>query len=239
MAQISPSNLEFYQLNIYIVLLFYNPGLAFFKLSLLSFYVRVFPVVRWLRLSCYAIGSLIVAWVIATQFAFIFRCAPVSAAWMNIPGKCINPTSIFIAQSIPTLVFDIAILALPVRTIWGTQMKRPQRIGVIGVFLLGGLVTIISVVRLENTLTLTNEDFTCKFHEPALQFLTNKMKGLMLVLGFGQLLNLSLASSAVLYSPTDLFLSEHAEEWVLPPLATARLAAMIHTTQKVAVSTPL
>lgn len=162
MAQISPANLQFYNLNIYVVLLFYNPGLAFFKLSLLAFYVRVFPVIRWLRMSCYTLGSLIIAWVIATQFAFIFRCSPVNAAWVAEAGKCINPTSIFIAQSIPTLVFDIAILALPVRTIWQTQLKRPQRLGVIGVFLMGGLVTIISIVRLENTLTLTNDDFTCK-----------------------------------------------------------------------------
>jgi len=160
MAQISPANLEFYNLNIYVVLLFYNPGLAFFKLSLLAFYVRVFPVIRWLRISCYALGSLIIAWVVATQFAFIFRCTPVAAAWVAEAGKCINPTSIFIAQSIPTLVFDISILALPIRTVWGTQLKKSQRVGVISVFMLGGLVTIISVVRLENTLTLTNDDFT-------------------------------------------------------------------------------
>jgi hypothetical protein len=162
MADISAADVQRYQYLLYIVLLFYNPGLIFFKFSLLAFYIRVFPVFRWLRYAAYVLGVLIIIWFLGTQFSFIFTCAPISAAWMG-GGKCISQKDIYIAQSVPTLAFDITILCLPVRIIWAAQLKRNQRIAVTGIFLLGGLVTVISIVRLYSTLTSTDEDITCKF----------------------------------------------------------------------------
>lgn len=165
-ADLNPDEIERYLKTLYIVLLFYNPGLAFFKWSFLAFYIRVFPVVKSLRISSYIVGTLVLLWVLGTQFSFVFQCAPISAAWTG-KGKCIKTSHIYIAQSVPTLVFDIVILALPVKTIWNAQLKTAQKWSVMGVFLLGGLVTVISIVRLVTTLTSTDQDPTCKSNYPA------------------------------------------------------------------------
>jgi hypothetical protein len=149
--------------NLYIILLFYNIGLAIFKYSFLALYIRLFSVSKSLRYACYAIGILIAMWCIACVFAIGFRCTPVEANWNPEVGKCIPMRPIFLGQSIPTITFDVLILLLPVRLIWGVQMARPAKIGVIVVFLLGGLVTIISIVRLVVLLHTNEKDVPCEY----------------------------------------------------------------------------
>lgn len=152
---------EKFGLNLYIILLFYNIGLAVFKFSFLALYIRLFSVSKSLRYWCYGIGILIAMWSIACVFAIAFRCKPVEANWRPDAGTCVPLKPIFLAQSIPTITFDFVILLLPVRLIWGIQMARPARIGVILIFLLGGIVTIISIVRLVVLLN-THDDVPCK-----------------------------------------------------------------------------
>lgn len=152
---------------LYILLLFYNLGLLFFKLSCLAFYVRVFPVIRWLRIAAWVLGGLIIAWAVANEFVLIFRCHPINLAWLGDAAmqaeSCIPESTVFIAQSIPTIFFDVVILSMPIKLVWGLQMKLSQRLSVIGIFLLGFLVTLISIVRLVSTVISTDEDLTCKY----------------------------------------------------------------------------
>jgi hypothetical protein len=159
-----PQKLETYGFNLYIILLFYNPGLALFKFSFLAFYIRLFPFIRWLRYSCYGLAALITLWAVGNEFGLIFRCNPIKANWIPTAGTCTPIEVIIKTQSIPTIIFDTAILALPVRLIWGLQMARPARIGVITVFLLGGIVTIISIIRLVVFLNSNGEDITCELN---------------------------------------------------------------------------
>ena len=39
----------------------------------------------------------------------------------------------------PNIVLDMIILALPLSAVWQLQMSTPQKVGVGGIFLLGGL----------------------------------------------------------------------------------------------------
>ena len=159
---VSPEALRRYAYLFYIFLLFYNPGLCFFKYSVLAFYLRVFPIVTWLRYSVYALAVLVTMWILGIEFTLIFRCLPISAAWTLSPGKCISERTIFITQSVPTIFFDVAIISLPISLIWNLRLARPSRIGVVSMFLLGGLVTLMSIVRLTSTLTSSDSDMTCK-----------------------------------------------------------------------------
>ncbi|OCL06723.1 hypothetical protein AOQ84DRAFT_410273 [Glonium stellatum] len=159
---VSPEALRRYAYLFYILLLCYNPGLCFFKYSILAFYLRVFPIVTWLRYSVYALAILVTVWVLGTEFTLIFRCSPISAAWTPTPGVCISERTVFIAQSVPTIFFDVTIIALPIRSIWNLRLARSSRIGVVAMFLLGGLVTLMSIVRLTSTLTSSDSDLTCK-----------------------------------------------------------------------------
>ena len=117
----------------------YSSGLAFFKLAFLLLYVRVFPL-RWLRITSWIIGSFIVAWGIALEFLFIFQCTPINSLWdMSVKGHCIEQNILFLVQSVPTIVFDIIILALPVRLVWFLNIGRTSKLALLAVFTMGGL----------------------------------------------------------------------------------------------------
>lgn len=71
-----------------------------------------------------------------------------SAAAASAGGKCIDITAFFYSTNVFTIVTDLVILALPIRTFWGMQMPRKQKISVIAAFLVGGVSTVASCVRL-------------------------------------------------------------------------------------------
>ncbi|QKX54326.1 uncharacterized protein TRUGW13939_01412 [Talaromyces rugulosus] len=179
---LSPEALVNYGRNFYILLLFYNLGLAFFKLSLLAFYIRVFSVVRIIRTGSYIISVAVVAWMIATEFLLIFRCHPVDIAWTGTPQQqsmqCVAMDTVFVAQAAPTIFFDIIILVLPLKDLWALKLNRGQKVGVTIVFLLGFLVTIISIVRLKKIYS-TGSDLTYDFVDLGLWSAAEPVTGLL------------------------------------------------------------
>jgi hypothetical protein len=138
-----------YARNLYVVLLFYNAGLAFFKGSLLAYYCRIFPLSRWLRVTAIILGVLITSWILTLQCLHIFRCSPIREQWEPGVGTCVmDRIPYYYMQSIPSIILDVAILILPIPLVWQVQLPKLTRLGVIFVFMLGGLVTVISAVRL-------------------------------------------------------------------------------------------
>lgn len=109
------------------------------KLSILLMYARIFPT-RNFRIASFVLGGISVAWAIAIIFVSIFQCTPIARAWdKTIPGHCIDLKASFIGNAIPNIITDIAILALPVRVVWGLHANLTHRLSVIGIFLLGSL----------------------------------------------------------------------------------------------------
>ena len=167
MATVPADKLVTYSLFLYILMLFYNLGLAFFKLSCLALYIRMFGIHRWIRHMSYVIGGMVIAWVLANELALVFRCHPIDLAWKGSAEQqatsCITQTNIFIAQSAPTIFFDLLILIMPIRVVWGLHLQSAQKLGAILVFSLGLLVTVISMIRLAETVHSTDTDLTCTF----------------------------------------------------------------------------
>lgn len=130
--------------------LWYTFDLAMFKYAILLLYVRIFPQ-RWLRPFVITLAVLIAAWLISIELVFLFQCNPVHAAWDQdaLPtAKCLNTIHVFIGQSAPTIVFDVIILSLPPILIWRVQIPAIDKTSVLATFLLCGLVTGASTVRL-------------------------------------------------------------------------------------------
>lgn len=71
-----------------------------------------------------------------------------ASAAAPLEGTCIDITAFFYSTNVFTIVTDIVILALPLRTFWRMQMPKKQKISVIGAFLVGGVSTVASCVRL-------------------------------------------------------------------------------------------
>lgn len=65
----------------------------------------------------------------------------------TIPGgPCINMMAFFRFANIANLLTDILILAMPIPIVWSLQLDRHKKIGVCGLFLLGGFVCIASIM---------------------------------------------------------------------------------------------
>ena len=137
---------------------------------MLLLYLRIWGrggLIRWLKYTDIALLLLIALWFVATEFVLVFKCDPIHKAWdYDLPsGSCIRDYDIFLAQSIPTVILDVAALCLPMPLVWKLQLPQNEKFAFMGMFLMGGFVTVISIVRLaEATRTqYSTSDITWNF----------------------------------------------------------------------------
>ncbi|KAM0799876.1 hypothetical protein BDR22DRAFT_889848 [Usnea florida] len=126
------------------------------KFSILTFYWRIFKSTS--HIPCSVLAAITACWVITGLLMVIFQCSPVSGFWdQQISAKCsITDHNIFWAQSAPNILTDVALLFLPVPYVWRLQRTTSQKIALAVTFLLGGIVTVISIIRLLLTVTSDN-----------------------------------------------------------------------------------
>ncbi|KAI9697469.1 MAG: hypothetical protein M1820_007804 [Bogoriella megaspora] len=167
--------------QLYFQFVIYPPSLVFFKIAMLFFYVRLFPL-RWIKLTTWALGFAICIWCMVIEFLVIFQCKPIHRVWnRDIPGTCLSREPLFLAQSIPTIIFDVIILGLAVPLICGVKLPQSSKLALIGIFMMGGLVTVISIVRLHYALQPVSSDFTWNYVDLGLWSDTEAPIGLLSV----------------------------------------------------------
>ena len=104
--------------------------------------LRVFCSVKrdvgyWLTQSLILINGL---FYIIYFFIPIFLCFPRSKIWNpEAAGHCLDVDVLYMASSCFNMVSDIAMLSVPVYTIWKLQISRRRKIGISAIFLTGGL----------------------------------------------------------------------------------------------------
>ncbi|KAF6799525.1 integral membrane protein [Colletotrichum sojae] len=134
---------------IYIVGAVYNPILALVKQSVLIFLLRISGVKTAVRKIVWGTAIFNFALMVATFFTVIFQCIPIEMNWKpTLDGKCIKQFAFGISTACLTIVTDLIAVALPFYIFLGLKMNRKRKIGLIAVFMLGIIVTIVSVVRL-------------------------------------------------------------------------------------------
>ena len=110
------------------------------KLSLLFLYKRVFMLrVTWFRWAWWASVALVGLYGLALFLNNLLCCypKPPSAMWGGDLGACkFNKTEPVVMGFLNAGV-DFAVLLLPVRMVWGLQMRRRQKWAISGVFGLG------------------------------------------------------------------------------------------------------
>ncbi|KAJ3464241.1 hypothetical protein MRS44_009027 [Fusarium solani] len=129
----------------------YGTVLCAIKAAILLMYYRIFPT-RFMKFGGYVLGGMTFAWWIAVIFVSIFQ------------GHCLDKNQFFLGNSIPNIITDALILCLPVYEVSKLQVRRSQKLAIIGIFLLGGIVFVISYIRLTVVIDLVNggvdADFT-------------------------------------------------------------------------------
>ncbi|PYI33850.1 hypothetical protein BP00DRAFT_319229, partial [Aspergillus indologenus CBS 114.80] len=136
------------------------------KFSILLSYRRVFRIPYVMHATA-GVAVVVSAWALACVLIVCLQCIPLQGYWdKSIPAKCwVNSRDYFLGKSIPDTVTDLCILAIPLKPIWQLHTNRMQKVVLTLTFLVGGLVTVISIIRLVCLLRvdLSSEDITWNF----------------------------------------------------------------------------
>ncbi|OQE27988.1 hypothetical protein PENFLA_c005G06677 [Penicillium flavigenum] len=119
------------------------------KISILLFYVRIFPV-RKFQIFAYIVGAVVLGHGIGVLLAAIFQCSPIAYTWDKtiVGGSCFNQEAFFRYVSPPNILTDVLILAMPLPYVWKLHTHIGHKVALTGVFLLGSLGTVASILRM-------------------------------------------------------------------------------------------
>ncbi|ROW06945.1 hypothetical protein VMCG_04161 [Cytospora schulzeri] len=150
---IDPDDLTFALKVFYIGETLYLTLLGLTKVSVLFFYLRLFPNPRF-RVLCWAV----MCWVLVSTTTFvtlqIFQCTPLSAIWESwegnypVPYHCFDVNALVYAAAGFSIAQDIVILAIPLPLLLRLNTNWRRKVGIVIMFSLGIFVLITSCIRL-------------------------------------------------------------------------------------------
>jgi hypothetical protein len=120
--------------------LLYLTAVGMTKISILCFYLRVFPRREIRRLIYVAIG-LNVCYILVFNIITIFQCNPVQGAWLRWDAehnfKCNNVNGQVWCSAIFNIILDVMVMALPLRELWMLNLSWRKKAFVMCMFSLG------------------------------------------------------------------------------------------------------
>ncbi|KAF7185066.1 Satratoxin biosynthesis SC1 cluster protein 4 [Pseudocercospora fuligena] len=130
-------------------IIIYNLGLTSTKMSILLQYQRIFPQKRF-RIANWIMMGIVISYALWRFFSAIFACVPVQAYWdISITSKtCLPRATVSFASAGLNIAIDIAITILPLPLLNKLELPKRQKRILMAVFCLGGVVCIISILRL-------------------------------------------------------------------------------------------
>ncbi|KAI1139887.1 hypothetical protein F5Y05DRAFT_380366 [Hypoxylon sp. FL0543] len=134
---------------IYVVGAVYQPILTLVKQSVLVFLLRFSGIKAGVRYIVWGTIIFNTVLMVAIFITVIFQCIPIEMNWnLMVPGHCIEQFKFGVAAASLTIMTDIVSVALPFYIFLGLKINKNRKIALIGVFMLGVLVTIVSIIRL-------------------------------------------------------------------------------------------
>ena len=158
----------------YVGELFYVLSVALTKISILAFYLRVFPSSRF-TVVVKSVVAFTAAIGVAFFFALLFQCWPISYSWTRwsgeTEGNCIDLNAGSWVHAALNILLDLLILLLPLPMLLKLQLsyswRKKMRIFVM--FSVGLIVTIVSVLRLRTLIVFANtQNLTWDYLETAI-----------------------------------------------------------------------
>ncbi|KAF5718536.1 CFEM domain-containing protein [Fusarium mundagurra] len=133
--------------------LLYLGALPVTKISILLFYLKVFPG-KNIRLACWIFIGLNTAYFIAFELISIFQCRPIDGAWRawdnEYKTKCNNINLQGWFAAVLNIVLDVGTMVIPLKELYGLSMSLKKKIQLMLMFSVGIFVTIVSAVRLQS-----------------------------------------------------------------------------------------
>ncbi|KAJ5952639.1 uncharacterized protein N7479_011052 [Penicillium vulpinum] len=138
------------QFGTWMIQKFWPPSMAFVKISIVVFIKQLFGLIRAYVILSNCLIGFIATWALAGLLVNIFQCIPVQYYYnKDLEGHCMGgQVQFFQTMGSIALIEDVAILCLPIPVFWKLQINNRQKITLILVFSLGGVVCIFSLMRL-------------------------------------------------------------------------------------------
>ncbi|KAI2619893.1 hypothetical protein GGR54DRAFT_630457 [Hypoxylon sp. NC1633] len=113
----------------------------------------------------YGMLGVVAAWTISYFFANLFTCFPVTPFIEAFYGNnCIDSVPMWLSVVISDLIVDVGILLMPVPMVLQLQLPWKERLGVLGMFMLGASVCGISATRIA-TLVQIGAEFLYHYND--------------------------------------------------------------------------
>ncbi|KAJ2973277.1 hypothetical protein NUW58_g8977 [Xylaria curta] len=160
------TSVEPYLLYTYLSELYYAIDVTLIKLSVLALYLRLFNINnRYFKKSCYAMMVFVLAWGVAVLLTTVFQCTPVRAAWDKtiLDLKCFDLAAFVIGSNVPNILADAVIIVLPLPLLWSLKLSVMRKLGLIALFLVAAITTIISLLRVIFNANINPMDATWNF----------------------------------------------------------------------------
>lgn len=130
---LTPEQITKFGLYFFINTSLYYVEVALIKLSMLFFYMRIFPS-RPTRYVLWGTITVTALWGFTYAITTIFLCQPVSYSWEGWDGthsgKCINIGAVAVSNAVIGIALDFWMLAIPLREIRQLKMHWKKKIGV-------------------------------------------------------------------------------------------------------------
>ena len=92
------------------------------------------------RIATQAMLLLVFSWTVSFFFANLFTCYPITPFIEAFYGNnCVDGLSMWYAMAITDIIIDFIILVMPIPMVLKLQLPLKQKLGVLGMFLLGAL----------------------------------------------------------------------------------------------------
>ncbi|CAI6087887.1 unnamed protein product [Clonostachys chloroleuca] len=136
----------------YICESFYILSLALCEVSVLFFYLRIFPSQKFLIATYVSIAIIMVPSVVLI-FIQIFQCMPIHWVWHSwrlayYRDRCMDIHTITFVAAGLNIFQDLVVLLLPLPSLFRLKMEKRSKWGIIVMFSLGIFITITSCIRL-------------------------------------------------------------------------------------------
>lgn len=135
----------------YIMASLYFTQVALLKLTLIFFYIRVFPSKGVQRLL-WGTVFFVIFWGFSYVVVAVLQCRPIHYFWTKWDGlhkgTCLNIDAITASNAGLSIALDLWILGIPLWQLYGLKLHWKKKVGVALMFCVGTFVTIVSILRL-------------------------------------------------------------------------------------------
>ncbi|KAL0935648.1 plasma membrane protein [Colletotrichum truncatum] len=161
-VEVLPDSTRNLMLIVFIANTLYPCAIAFARLSAICSFLRIITH-KIMRYTMYAAAAITGGFAIASVFAILFQCKPVSAAWDNTIGDaaCYPLFDFLHASTAISIAIDILLCIVPLPYIWKSkQLSLSRKTGVTVLFAFAGLACVAAMIKLVCLHLLNEADAT-------------------------------------------------------------------------------